>query len=37
MSLTGRHMVTRMLLALADDKRSRRDGFGRRIFLEAVE
>jgi len=25
------------LLALADDKRSRRGGFGRRIFLEAVE
>jgi predicted house-cleaning noncanonical NTP pyrophosphatase (MazG superfamily) len=25
------------LLALADDKRSRRGGFGRRIFLESVE
>lgn len=25
------------LLALADDKRSQRGGFGRRIFLEAVE
>ena len=25
------------LLALADDKRNRRGGFGRRIFLEAVE
>jgi predicted house-cleaning noncanonical NTP pyrophosphatase (MazG superfamily) len=25
------------LLALADDKRSRRGGFGRRIFLETVE
>ena len=25
------------LLALAEDKRSRRGGFGRRIFLESVE
>jgi predicted house-cleaning noncanonical NTP pyrophosphatase (MazG superfamily) len=25
------------LLALADDKRNRRGGFGRRIFLESVE
>jgi hypothetical protein len=29
--------VLAQLLALAEDKRSRRGGFGRRIFLESVE
>ena len=37
-ALTGTAgMSWAQLLALADDKRSRRGGFGRRIFLESVE
>jgi predicted house-cleaning noncanonical NTP pyrophosphatase (MazG superfamily) len=37
-ALTGTAgMSWAQLLALADDKRSRRDGFGRRIFLESAE